>query len=74
VNPNNTASFGNIGLFSGSSSLATVGTVATTCNNWSSNTTGTFQAGIAGFSSVGNWFGNFNVGCGSGYQLVCLEQ
>jgi len=64
--------YGGQNLWTGAATPSTVGTAASTCVDWSS-TSGQGVAGVAGDSSVRDFFGELTQSCNWGFKLACLQ-
>jgi hypothetical protein len=64
--------YGEQNLWTGAATPSTVGTAASTCVDWSS-TSGQGVAGVAGDSSVREFFGELTQTCDWGFKLACLQ-
>jgi hypothetical protein len=60
-------------IFTGAVDLTTIGTVATTCNNWT-DTAGTSRVGYAGHTAMSKWFGFGSGNTCTGKRIVCMQQ
>ena len=64
--------YGGQNLWTGAATPSTVGTAASTCVDWSSMS-GQGVAGVAGDSSVRDFFGELTQSCNWGFKLACLQ-
>jgi hypothetical protein len=66
--------YGNEDLWTGAVTPSTVGTAASTCGDWLSNAANlSGQGGIAGDSSVHEFFGEWPLACNYGLKIACLQ-
>lgn len=75
LNAAGTQTFGNYGMWGGAASLTTVGTLSSTCSNWTL-TSGTAIGGRVGYTLIAKFFANdpSDLCTSTINKVACLQQ